>query len=85
MRPPYSWRTAPAAQGGAATTFYTGPYTSYSNSIFYNGQLCFHLKACNASGCSAWGGYSYITLNSQLVLVTSPTTSYLIAAQGGEQ
>ncbi len=54
------------SQGGTATTFYTGPNNLYSNSVFYTGQLRFHTQACNASGCSAWSSYSYITLNTEL-------------------
>jgi len=43
---------------------YNGPNLSYSNTVFATGVVKFRLQACNASGCSAWGPYGSITLNS---------------------
>jgi hypothetical protein len=46
--------------------FYVGPSTSASSLITADGQISFHVKACNASGCSGWSSYAYINLVSGL-------------------
>jgi len=43
---------------------YSGPNTSYGSTIFATGVVKFRVQACNASGCSGWGPYGSITLNS---------------------
>ncbi|TPG03900.1 RHS repeat protein [Rhodanobacter glycinis] len=47
-------------------TFYSGPNTSASSLIFATGSVKFRVKACNATGCSGWSGYGYVTLQSDL-------------------
>jgi hypothetical protein len=46
--------------------FYVGPETSARTLMYVDGTVAFHVKACNASGCSGWSGYVYITLQSGL-------------------
>ncbi|MGN6226880.1 MAG: chitinase N-terminal domain-containing protein, partial [Dyella sp.] len=46
--------------------FYVGPNTSASALILADGQVSFHVKACNASGCSGWSSYAYVNLVSGL-------------------
>jgi hypothetical protein len=50
--------------GEAAETFYDGSNTTVSQLIYADGQVKFRVKACNASGCSAWSGYQTIMLQS---------------------
>ncbi|MHB1059116.1 MAG: hypothetical protein ACYC0F_14655 [Rhodanobacter sp.] len=58
--------------GGSAATFYSGPNTTASRSLYFNGQVTFHVKACNASGCSGWSANSYITIEGDPGLMAVP-------------
>ncbi|MGN6234893.1 MAG: hypothetical protein ACTHNF_02240, partial [Dyella sp.] len=46
--------------------FYVGPNTSASALVLADGQVSFHVKACNTSGCSGWSSYVYVNLVSGL-------------------
>ena len=60
--------------GGSAATFYNGPNTTASGSLNVSGQVqvAFHVKACNASGCSGWSANSYITVQGDPGLMAAP-------------
>jgi hypothetical protein len=55
--------------GGTAATFYSGPNTFANGSIYFNGQVSFHVKACNSYGCSAWSADSYITVQGDMLIM----------------
>jgi hypothetical protein len=46
--------------------FYVGSETSARSLLYADGNVAFHVKACNASGCSGWSNYANITLHSSL-------------------
>ncbi|TPG08491.1 hypothetical protein EAH88_09545, partial [Rhodanobacter glycinis] len=65
-----SYTVQDTPSGGMAATFYNGPNTLASGSIYFNGLVSFRVKACNAYGCSAWSAYSYISVSGDMLIAT---------------
>jgi len=59
---------------------YTGTGTTWSELIFYSGQVEFQLQACNSVGCSGWSAIQSVTLNSGGGAMAMPTQA---PTQGG--
>ena len=66
------------------SNFYVGPNTTASALILQTGAVKFRTQACNAVGCSAWSGYSSVTLSSGTAsLLSNPQPAESSSSQGG--